>query len=192
MRAIQKHEEIYSSSMFNESARTLAEFVQSGVLSEVVISTRTPEGKPYFREGVSRSYEDRKADFKCNTQLQNARRFIKFYFLNAYTYYKNGYITLPALRTIVDKTSFVMLFQCIEPMEWILSKSYDKKPFEELMCLCSDIYKKHQPIADELNLQRKRQSKTSSKKFVKGSKHIVCDAHVTVRYRNKRRHFSHQ
>lgn len=76
--------------------------------------------------------------------VTDARRHIKFYFINALSLYVSGAISHTTFRRIVDKSAICVFFDIVEPIESMLNPFYNHTAYYQLMLLCSDIYRLHE------------------------------------------------
>lgn len=61
--------------------------------------------------------------------VDRARRYVKFYFKSIFDLYKKGKIDKQILKEILDKNGLTLLFDVVEPLEYMLTPHYDYKFF---------------------------------------------------------------
>lgn len=135
---VHKYAQTYFCSEMEEAVRELIalemKVFNSGIL-------RHGEGRSRENNPDSRIY--RHFDKHMGEYVKDAdkyRRCVESYFYNAYKLYDNGLITKKALRIIVDKAAFRLLFDFLEPFVCYKNAKYDYKHYYLLMKECSDIY----------------------------------------------------
>lgn len=69
-----------------------------------------------------------------------ARRLVKNYFSSALELYRCGAISKKTLRVVCDTDAITLLFNVIEPMEYITNENYKFDVFYELMKVLRDVY----------------------------------------------------
>ena len=79
--------------------------------------------------------------FKPWTEEEDgARRLVKNYFSSALELYRCGGISKKTLRVVCDTDAVTLLFNVIEPMEFIINKEYKFDVFYDLMKVLRDVY----------------------------------------------------
>ena len=79
--------------------------------------------------------------FKPWTEEEDrARRLVKNYFSSALELYRCGGISKKTLRVVCDTDAVTLLFNVIEPMEFITNEEYKFEVFYDLMKILRDVY----------------------------------------------------
>ena len=79
--------------------------------------------------------------FKPWTEEEDkARRLVKNYFSSALELYRCGGISKKTLRVVCDTDAVTLLFNVIEPMEYITNEKYKSDVFHDLMNVLRDVY----------------------------------------------------
>lgn len=95
-------------------------------------------------------------EMKWCSDTDEARRFVKGYFINALELYEQGKISRQSLRSIVDKSGLTVLFEIIEPLDVQMNPEYDASYYYRLMLFAGDLYKKRRKTSFPLKYNRKR------------------------------------
>ena len=91
-----------------------------------------------------------------------ARRAVKFYFINALDLYLEGKISQKIMRRICNKSGITILFNVVEPMEAYLNPKYDYTKFRLIMMLTTDIWREHKKTDDYFASDQAAASTTKS------------------------------
>lgn len=81
-------------------------------------------------------------------EVDEARRRVKGYFINALDLYEQGMLSYDVFVKILNKSGITTLFEIVEPLEWYLNTKYDASKFHRLMAYASHVYKAHLPTED--------------------------------------------
>lgn len=98
-------------------------------------SFRTPENNRNERISFIPDYE-----IDIDPIVDEARRAVQSYFINAYELYSVGIISKEVLLSIIDKSAFCLYFDVIEPLMYLDNKEYVYRKFYHLMELGKDLY----------------------------------------------------
>ena len=90
--------------------------------------------------------EEKREDFI--RELDEARRTVKGYFLNAYSLYCHELITKDTLLSICDKDGIKAFFMIVEPLEKVKNSAYNDVIFSGLYRLTKEIYAKYKKGMD--------------------------------------------
>lgn len=93
--------------------------------------------------------EEKGADRLCG--LDEARRIVKGYFLNAYNLYDRGLIDKETLLFICDKNGITAFFMIVEPLEKAINSAYNDVIFRALYRETKEIYAKYMKTEDKFN-----------------------------------------
>lgn len=69
-------------------------------------------------------------------EVDQARRYVKSYFLKALRLYESSYVTEAFLKQIASVDGINIMYDIVEPLERALNPAYDKERFEKLRKLC--------------------------------------------------------
>jgi hypothetical protein len=69
-------------------------------------------------------------------RVDQARRYVKNYFLKALRLYESGYVTETFLKQVTAVDGINIIYDIVEPLEYALNPAYDKDRFEKLRQLC--------------------------------------------------------
>lgn len=128
-----EHDEKYSSEKMLYSLRVLYHFQE--MHQRYFSWSRTPYYNP---QGAMPFMQD--ASLHWSMRVDEARRFVKAYFLNALLLFEERKLSYHAFRHIIRRSGFTALIEIVEPMEWYLNSGYDAQKFYRLMVLADDIY----------------------------------------------------
>lgn len=86
-----------------------------------------------FEENWRKALEN--ADSKA-LEVDQARRYVKSYFLKALRLYESGYVNKKFLKQVCSVDGINIMYDIVEPLEYALNPASDKEHFEKLRKLC--------------------------------------------------------
>lgn len=91
---------------------------------------------------------------KWPQDVDDARRKIKFYYFDAVDLYTSGKISRSSFKKLIDQSAICVLFDVIEPMEYMLNPVYDARRYYRLMLLFPSVYSNHKVYDIAINSNR--------------------------------------
>lgn len=131
-----------------KSARATQKAAEGQLISAFLNEYGTPEMLRYLRQ--LRNWESkhghefeekwRKALEAADNEaleVDQARRYVKSYFLKALRLYESRYVTKRFLKQVASVDGINIMYDIVEPLEYSLNPVYEKERFDKLRNLCS-------------------------------------------------------
>lgn len=144
----QSFDKAYADKSMLDALRVLGKLGNKGgfglsQLNAIGIYPRTPSNNPKGRIATPKMDnhgEDKVLNLPWTEEEDSARRTVKNYFLDIVHRKRGGSIGEVEFKAACNKDALLLLFNVVEPMEYMLNPTYNGEPFYEIMHIMKDEY----------------------------------------------------